>query len=138
MTRRIIWAKDDYFDHGDKRTDMDPAVVKFPEESIPIIVGFDWARGRPIGNITDLRLEEGEITGEVFWFEPIIKEQYDALLDHDDMFFGGYYGDVVMTNGNDTNERVLSCGLRAAGLVPGNGIGGVRKVATGANPGASL
>lgn len=137
MTRRIIWAKDDYFDHGDIRIDMDPSVVKLPEDSIPIVIGFNWA-DLPVGNITDLRLEDGEITGEVFWADKDQKNHCETLVESGDMFFGGYYNHVVQTTGKNVKKRVLSCELLAAGLVAGNGIGGVRKVYSGANPGATL
>ncbi len=127
MTRRVIWAKDDYFerkftpDDGSAESytkiQMDPNVVKLPDDDIPISIGFNHDVP-PIGKMTDVRLADGSITGEVFWFDPEEGKGYDELLESGELVFGGYYGKVVQTTGDVKDERVMSCELRGASMVP--------------------
>lgn len=101
-----VWEKDDYFWAYDKRIDMDPTVVDLGLDiELPVAWNFNWGE-KPLGHVTDLRVEDGEITGELtMTHETLTKEDIDDL----DMRFGGYYKDVVYTD--ETETRVKSCKL---------------------------
>lgn len=113
--RYPIWKKEDFFSFvNGPRIDMDPAVVVIPEECV-LGWNYDLARD-PIGKVTDIRLEDGEITGEVTFFDS--NEKYEQFLTPEKEGFealcrlGGYYTDVKKL-GTAKNQRVTSCDLRA-------------------------
>lgn len=102
--RRPIWKKDDYFQQNG--IDMDADVVDLIEE-VPLFWNFDHTM--VIGRVTAIRLEDGEITGEV-----------QTIDDYVDMLsggcrLGGAYNYVQM---NEDGTRVLKTTLTSVSVVP--------------------
>lgn len=120
--RHPIWLKDDYFQLGATKIEMDPAVVELPEEPIVLTWLYRWEEA-PLGSVTDLRLEDGEITGEVKWADNKGAQSAKALLEHGDLRLGGYYTEVVRKD-----NLVLQCRLRAVATI----------MSFGSNPGATV
>lgn len=106
--RYKIWEKDDFFLVGGERTDMDPSVVELPDETI-LEYGFNY-NTKPLGRVSDIRLEDGEITGEVEFWEPTLSDETFAKLD---CRLAGYYNNVYQKNGN-----VTGCSLRSVSMIP--------------------
>ena len=79
--RRAIWKSTDFFMLGDKRYDMDAVVIDTRQEPLPIYPRFDQQMTRPMGCVSDLRIEDGDFTGEVEWLEDamLCDEIFDAL-----------------------------------------------------------
>jgi hypothetical protein len=112
--RYPIWEKDDYFQVGDERFDMDPSIVTWEDDVLPLSWNFSHQEN-PRGSVRDIRLEEGEITGEVAFTDPTIT---DEMIKEWDLRFGGYYTGIEKADGVVTKAR-----LRAVSLVmakPGN------------------
>lgn len=107
--RYVIWKKDDYFEIIDKgRFDMDVSVVKLPEEPIPLV--WDYHHDMIIGRVNDIRLEDGEITGEVEF--SVEKGLDDDFLEENELRLGGYYTNVTQDQG-----RVVASELRGVSVV---------------------
>lgn len=85
-----IFEEGDFFMIGGVRRDMDPIVVECENEPLPIIYGYDFA-GNYYGRISDIRIENGNLTGEVEWLDPALD---DGSLERMGMRLGGYYIDV--------------------------------------------
>lgn len=90
--RYVIWDKGDYFEDnfgGDELTryTMESAVVELPSDPIPLTFWFDNVE--PVGRVVDIRLEDGDITGEIVWApdSPISDE---GVKDSNLVFSGGY------------------------------------------------
>jgi hypothetical protein len=143
--RHPIWKKDDVFtlvegDHTDTRVRMiymDGEIVQLPEEPLPLTWNFDWTM-KSEGRVMDLRCEDGEITGEVEFFEDSqIKKMLEGVkgeqtdlekLAQMEIRLGGYYGDVVRKEDIiDGIEHVMEATLRGVSFFIEN---------SGANPGA--
>ena len=111
--RHKIWKKGDFFEIGGERIDMDPAVVEIPDSvhGFWVVWNFDYNK-KPIGKFHDVRLEDGEITGTVEWFEKTLNDDSP-----EDLFcrFGGYYSHVEK---NEDSTVVTKCFLRAVSLIP--------------------
>lgn len=115
MDERIkIWEKDDFFQISSERKDMDPAVVQLPEEGIPLAWQYNWEK--TYGVVRDIRLEDGEITGEVEFFDKHHQAQVEALLKHGDVRYGGYYSEVKERKDGNVST-VTECRLRAVAIV---------------------
>lgn len=113
--RHPIWKKDDFFVVGNQRIDMDPAVVELPEQT-SLSWGFDYndARG-PYGHVTDIRLEDGEITGELTVFDPTWD---DNTLKDLNCRLGGFYNGVERKSDLDgSNAIVTKCILREVSII---------------------
>ena len=129
-----IWRKDDTFTLiGMPEIKMDAAVCEIPEKCVPLSWDFNFM-DNPIGQVDNIRLEDGEIIGDVELFddpthrEPTtMREQVEALWEHDDIRLGGYYTNVVYKD--DKRTEIGSCTLRAVAFV---------MVRSGANPGAKI
>lgn len=103
--RHVIWEKDDFFDNiGMGRYDMDPTVLVLPppDGKLPLMWQFDSQRD-PIGWVSDLKLEEGEITGEVEW---LMSTMSDASLENMSCRLGVYIKGVV----KNSASRVIEAG----------------------------
>lgn len=109
--RRKIWEKDDFFQMGGERIDMDPSVVEI-EQGIPVVWGYNWTQ-TPAGRFFDIRIEDGEITGEIEWFSD--NEKYETLLDDGVIRFGGYFTKVER---NEDGSVVTKCCLSGVALLP--------------------
>lgn len=108
--RHKIWEKDDHFEVGGKRVDMDPSVVELPEEA-HLVWEFNWDDKRgPYGSVTDIRLEDGEITAKIKFFDPSWDEE---LLKS--CRFAGYYTKVEK---NAEGSQVTKCKLKGVSVVP--------------------
>lgn len=107
--RYTIWEKDDFFKVGATRMDMDPAVVDLPVEA-DVMWMYDTAKP-PHGKVTDIRLEDGEITGEVEFYDPAIT---DDVLKELRCRFGGYYTSIRW---NDERTQVTSARLTAISVM---------------------
>lgn len=110
--RHNIWEKDDFFTlNGSERIDMDPSVVELPE-SAPLTWQFDFTDARGFyGNVTDIRLEDGVITGEVEIYDPTWNA--DTIGDLN-CRLGGYYTKVEK---NEDGTVITSCYLRGVSIV---------------------
>lgn len=114
--RHAIWEKDDFFQFIEgPRIDMDPAVCDISAEEIPLCWNFDIGRLPTAGCVRDLRLEDGEITGEVIFFE----DDWDSeKMKELGCRLGGYYVDVernVVDPGKQ--ERLTKCRLTAVSII---------------------
>lgn len=107
MSRKNIWEKDDFFILGLQRIDMDPAVVKL-EQDLPLVYGYDWS-GELLGKVTDVRLEDGVISGEVEVFDETLEEAWEGHCR-----LGGYYLDVFK---NEDGTQVLSATLKGVSYI---------------------
>lgn len=114
--RHTIWKRDDFFLIGGERIDMDPAVVELPEET-PLVWNFDFSKGIPMGKVTDIKLEDGEITGEVEFFDPAYDDVYK--LDEFNCRLGGYYLSVEKT---EDGKNITKCRLQAVSVVLNSGM----------------
>lgn len=108
--RERIWKKNDYFQISGKRIEMDPLIVELPEEA-PLTYYYNWASD-PVGKVTELRLEDGEITGEVEVFDHEFDEE---TLDKLGCRLGGYYRSV--TYDDDRQSSVKSAKLVGVSFV---------------------
>lgn len=109
-----IWEKDDFFQFGGERIDMDPAVVDVKEQELPLFYGYVF-HVDPIGKVTDIRLEGGEITGEVEFYDN--GKDFALLMlptgDYPAMCrLGGYYMEV-----SRGATRVSACTLKAVSVM---------------------
>lgn len=112
MSRQKIWKKDDYFQtYAGGRIDMDPAVVELPTEPIPLLANFNYTTS--YGQVVDIRLEDGEITGKVLE-DPDRALAISQLLELD-CRLGGYYKGVYYTD--EDKSQVATCRLSAVSFV---------------------
>lgn len=109
--RHPIFKKDDFFTIGKDRVEMDPNVVELPEE-VALAWSFDWAGAAgPYGVVTELRVEDGEITGELRVYDPTWDDSY---LDGTRSRLGGFYSGIVY---NKDRTRVEKCTLKGVSIV---------------------
>lgn len=123
--RHPIWKKDDVFYVVNKTITMDPSGVVLPEVS-PLTWNYDWNRP-PIGKVTEIRLEDDEITGEVEVYNEVDRQyiEPDAMEEFSIRLFG-FYNHVIY---NDEGTAVIGADLRGVSLA---------MMASGANPGAKV
>ena len=107
-----IWKKDDFFLIGGEHIDMDPGVVQLPEDTT--LVWQYFFEGVPMGKVDNIRLEDGEILGDIHMFEEDQAEKIEAIKDN--IRLGGYYSDVQKVK-DENGTRVTSCKLRAVSFV---------------------
>lgn len=131
--RHKIWQKDDFFQftsNEELRIDMDATAVQLPEERLPLVWSFNWGDVKShCGWVSDIKLEDGEITCEVELTTPAMTE--------DDFFtlglrLGGYYTEVqkkILRPG--LQEEVTKCRLKGVSIMFLN-------QTPGANPGARV
>lgn len=125
--RHVIWAKDDTFKLiNEPEYHMSPAAIEVPKHhDIPITWDFSF-RSPPIGRFTDIRIEDGDLTGEAVWFESTELRDPDVLNRTLEFYrFGGYFNEVVRENFmNAKNEitRVIitHATLRSVAFAPKN------------------
>jgi hypothetical protein len=110
--RHEIWKKDDFFEVAGQRIDMDPANVTLPDES-PLVWQFNQERP-PEGRVTDIRLEDGVILGEVTLFDTVQAKHVEDFLEEGLCRLGGYYTDVVK---NEDGTQVLNAHLKGVSIV---------------------
>jgi len=127
--RYPIWEKDDFFQVGEDRYDMDPSIVTWEEKALSLSWEFNHQQ-LPKGRVEDIRLEEGEITGEVIFTDPQIT---DEMIKDLGLRFGGYYTPVEKENGVVTKAR-----LRAVSLVFAKPGAANPYITPGQNPGVHI
>lgn len=107
-----VWEKDDFFHHiGNKRLDMDPAIVEIGEEPVPVTWGYNFDIP-PKGRMLNLRLEDGEIVGELEFFDEKDTATWETLKR--DVRLGGYYIGVEL---DEAKENVIKCRLKAVSIM---------------------
>lgn len=122
-----IWQEDDYFNFlGGPRIDMDPIVVECKEEPLPLTWNFDWER-EPIGLVSNIRIEDGELVGDLEWIEgntDFNDEKWETFKEF--CRFGGYYSHVVRKVLSDGQEHVASGVLAGVSIVMKSKMPGVK------------
>jgi len=109
-----VWQKDDFFQpRGRKRIDMDPTVVELPEERVPLMWNFD--QNSVYGYADNFKLEEGEITCDLNFFNEQEAEHFEALDSNGDTRIGGYYSGLIYTD--ETESHIESCKLKGVSVV---------------------
>lgn len=110
--RYAIWKKEDFFEVSPEliRIDMDPSVVELGED-LSVSYRFNH-NDPPLGKVTDVRLEDGEISGEVEFFDPTWD---DETMEQLKCRLGGYYSKVMK---NDEGNVILSAKLLGVSIVP--------------------
>lgn len=104
--RYTIWLKDDSFEVEGERIEMDPSVVVIEQQySLPLAYNYNYDKGS-VGKVEDVRVEDGEITGEVTFFEPTWN---DEMVKDLGLRLGGYYTDVEYS---EDGTKILSCELK--------------------------
>lgn len=112
--RYPIWKKDDYFHHHmSHRIDMDPAVVELPDKPVPLTWQYDWERP-PIGMVTDVKFEDGEISGEIEWLTVNGETWTDEMFEELEVRLGGFYTKVYKSA---DNKHVTACYLQAVSIM---------------------
>jgi hypothetical protein len=116
-----IWKKDDYFLIGGKRIDMDPSVVKLPEEGRVLLTwGYDFDNVSNImGWANNIVLEDGEILCDLEFNDVVVEpEILDMLSDETNMArLGGYYTGVEQYTDAKGGEHVISCELKSVAFI---------------------
>ena len=93
---------------------MDAAVVRLPEEA-PIVWMNEFEKD-PIGKVTNIYLEDGEITGEAEWFG----EQWsDQAVSDLKCRLGGFYSNVTHNEGRVVLAELKACSLVTEAQMPG-------------------
>lgn len=82
---------------GGQQAKMDPNVVALPDKT-PLTVNFNWALPEPLGWITDIKVEDGDITGVVVLHKDSGVEE---MLDNEAVELGGYYINIEKTEEGD-------------------------------------
>lgn len=127
--RYDIWKKDDFFPGPDgQRIEMDADVVEIKYDPVPLAWGYNLDE-MAIGRVSDIRVEDGNLTGEVWWSEKqtYLDDEFMKTIDRD-FRFGGFFSDIVkVTAADGSYSRVIKATLRSVSIV-----------LYAANPGASL
>lgn len=124
--RLPIWKKDDIFEIGARRIDMDPAVVELPEGVTPLT--WNYQDDTIIGKVNNIRLEDGEILGDLEIKDDVRYEMIDGvptgvivgttrsliyeMIHHGDVRLGGFYSNI-----EQKNDRVLKAKLRSVSVI---------------------
>lgn len=126
--RYPILKKDDTFAVGFERIAMDPNVVELPEMvSLWWNHNYDDLRG-PYGTLTDLRVEDGEITGELRVYDPTWT---DETMQDIGCRLHGCFTNIAFESNLDTKEsHIAGCKLRAVSVM--------LEPPFGANPGSRI
>lgn len=115
MDRIKIWEKDDFFLIGGERKDMDPEVVSIYSDPLPLVWQYNFEKA--YASVRDIRIEDGEITGEIFdWNAEVALGHIETLLEAGDIRFGGYYNEVKERK-DGGHTQVTSCSLKAVSIV---------------------
>lgn len=126
--RHPIWKSTDFFATGpndEGRIDMKVEAIEVPDREIQVYGKF-FSDLPPLGHITDIKIEDGDLTGEVTWFN----QNYDDMLGKDKVVrLGGHYDNTVVGNTGDGN-RCTSARLTSVALVPINDMPGYPKETT--------
>lgn len=114
-----IWKRDDFLRLiGTARIDMDAEAVVLPTEGVPLTMDFDYQKP-PIGKVENVRVEDGEVVGDVTWFEH--SEITDEIWEdwYEDLYrFAGYYSGVQPYELDYENgDRITSARLRVVSIV---------------------
>lgn len=118
--RYPIWKSDDFFELAPEpytRWDMDASVVQLPDEPLPLVREYQFDQVH-LGSVSDIRIEDGDITGEVNWFGG--HDDIAVLLEQGDMRLGGFYAEVVKQDGVVSACRLNAVSTMANQDVPGN------------------
>lgn len=111
--RHPILKKTDTFTHSHAK--LDPNVVELPE-MVSVWWNHDFGDIRgPYGTITDLRVEDGELTGELNSFDPTWN---DNTMEDINCRLAGYFTDVAWHSDLDGSNAVITkCALRAVSVI---------------------
>lgn len=126
--RHAIWKKDDFFEpHGLPRLDMKAEVIDFDEDDLPLVTNFSFATpDAVVGTVIDLKVEDGELTGEVVYrcdsrgnpylpgdpLQPTLDPAKDRL-EPARYRLGGYFSRV-----EKVDNQIVACQLRAVSIMP--------------------
>jgi len=113
--RHPIWKKDDFFIIGGERIDMDAEAVELPDEAY-LFWGYNHGDpAGPYGKVTEMRVEDGEVTGELTVWDPTWD---DNTMEDINCRLGGYFTHVEKrTDLDGSNAVVTKCHLRAVSVV---------------------
>lgn len=120
LMRHPIWKKDDFFEYTNgPRIDMDPAVCDISAEEVPLVWNFDMQRLNMQGRVMDLRLEDGEITGVMEYYDEKLKDEVvQSMIKDGFLRFGGYYVEVQKEVIEENElEIITSCVLAAVAII---------------------
>lgn len=108
--RYPILKKDDVLRTQDVDIQIDAEGIEIPERA-PLTWNYDYTGG-PYGYVDDIRLEDGEITGELMVTDPTWN---DKTMEDYGYRLAGFYTDMVKSRDGLT---ITSCTLRAVAVVP--------------------
>lgn len=132
MDERLpIWKKDDYFPAPEGRIDMDPAVVDIDEDKKYLLSWmYNWDVRSIVGTVSNVRLEDGEILGDIEIKDKLRYERVDdvltgildesypkeleKMLRNEEVRLGGFYTGVQL---NEDKTQVLSCNLETVAVI---------------------
>lgn len=157
--RMHIWKSTDWFGEPKNPTYLNVDGVQV-ESEVPLCYHFNHTKP-PIGTVTDIRVEDGEITGEVNFFTPVLDSNpSDTSFFHDLVLIDGYlcyvdgttrridiryrlgmYANALEFQTIDDKKTVMSCIVREVSLVPEEAWPMCEENANrtgGANPGAHI
>lgn len=70
--RHTIWKKGDYIKLIDRpRYDMVGDGITAEREELAVVLGFSLGSSSPFGKAVDIRVEDGEVTAEIVWVDPV-------------------------------------------------------------------
>lgn len=109
--RRVIWKSTDFFQLS-HRVVMDPIVVEAYQEPLPVYASYSPSEANAIGWVSDLRIENGDLTGEVDWDADgmLADEIFDAI---NVRLSGAYYLEI-----DEADECVERAVLAYVNLAP--------------------
>lgn len=112
--REVIWGVGDYFQVGGKRYDMNAEVVEPPDEGVPLVWNFNYEKP-PVGRVEDIRVEDGELTGEVVFLgkDALDDEMWETIKR--DFRLGGHFAGVKYKHEKST--VVTECSIKAVSIV---------------------
>lgn len=114
MARHKIWEKDDFFLIGGERIDMNPDVVKIPEDRVVLTWGFSFDNDEYIlGWAHDIKLEGEEITCLLDLNDKALG--LDELLDKKDVRLGGFYNRIEKHTDAKGGVHCIDATLRSVG-----------------------
>lgn len=132
--RYPIWKKDDFFLIGGKRLDMAASAVVFDQEKYVLTWGFDFDVDHIIGLVSNVKLEDNEILGDLEIKDDVHYEAIDGvstgvhttqmkdtifdMLERGDARLGGFYNEVVEKDRIVHHARLRSVGVVLSSNMP--------------------
>lgn len=117
--RTPIWKSTDFFEFTNgARHDMSVDAIEFPEEGVHAVPNFDFSK-LPQGEVRDLKVEDGDLTGETSWHDP--EANYDSIIESGEVRLGGMYDRVEY---NEDKTVVTKCRLVCVSLILASNVPG--------------